>query len=60
MPSDFGRGPWRHRAPSCRSFAAAYWMDFTMFTYPVHRQRLPEIAQRISPSVGLGVFLRNA
>src|SRR2546428_243727 len=35
-------------------------MALTMFTYPVHRQRLPEMPWRIWSSVGAGCFLRNA
>src|ERR1700691_5932718 len=36
------------------SLAAAYWIAFTMFWYPVQRQRLPEMPMRISLSDGLG------
>ena len=40
--------------------AAACCTALTMFTYPVQRHRLPEMAQRISSSLGLGFFSRNA
>src|SRR5712692_6501904 len=40
-------------------FLAAALMDFTMFTYPVHLQRFPSIALRISPSLGFGFLSRR-
>src|SRR5262249_61705868 len=39
---------------------AAYCTALTMFWYPVQRQRLPEIPQRISSSLGCGFFSSNA
>src|SRR5581483_3281106 len=41
------------------AFPAA-WIAFTMFTYPVHRQMLPEIAHRTSSSEGVGFLSSNA
>src|SRR5262245_16384744 len=59
--ADFGgRSRRRHFSPPSRSFAAAYWYALTMLTYPVHRHRLPEMACRISSSVGLELLLRKA
>src|SRR5689334_231133 len=42
------------------SFSAAYSMALTIFTYPVQRQRLPEIPTRISCSVGVGLRCSSA
>ena len=39
---------------------AAYCTALTMFWYPVHRHRLPEIPHRISCSLGCGFFSRSA
>src|SRR5271154_261067 len=52
----------RHAATSVTAciFFAADIIDFTMFWYPVHRQRFPEIASRTSSSVGLGFFDRSS
>src|SRR5207253_1496022 len=57
--SDVGRRAGLHQAPPC-SAAAACWTALTMFTYPVQRQRLPEIARRMSSSLGFGCFSRKA
>src|SRR6185503_14637098 len=42
------------------SLSAAYWMASTILLYPVQRQRLPEMACRISGSLGLGFLARKA
>jgi len=44
----------------CRTFSAAYWTALTILTYPVQRHRLPEIAQRISSSVGAALCCKSA
>ena len=58
-----GKGSVVHSAASLNSrpaiLAAAYWIAFTMFWYPVQRQRLPEMPRRISLSVGFGFSCRS-
>src|SRR6478735_7933379 len=49
-----------HYLPPCAIFLEAYCTAFTIFWYPVQRQRLPEMPQRISSSLGLGFFCNNA
>ena len=46
--------------PPAPFFWEAYCTAFTIFWYPVQRQRLPEIPQRISSSLGLGFFCNKA
>src|SRR6185436_658967 len=59
-PSDLGRCLGRHQEPPWAIAVAACWTALTMFTYPVHRQRLPEMAWRISSSVGALCLPRKA
>jgi hypothetical protein len=40
--------------------SAAYCTALTMFWYPVHRHRLPDIPHRISCSLGRGFLSRSA
>src|SRR6476469_5665212 len=49
-----------HHFPPCAIFLEANCTAFTMFWYPVQRQRLPEIPQRISASVGFEFFFNSA
>src|SRR5215470_203396 len=58
--ADFRRCSERHHASLCRIFSAAYWTALTILTYPVQRHRLPEIAQRISSSLGAGLCCKRA
>src|SRR5580692_2430059 len=50
-----GADPAADRPASDDSASLAHSTDRTMFSYPVHRQIWPDIASRISGSVGCGL-----